>query len=110
MIPIPRGKIRNILVTQPGGVQPYVGQWWPPGHIIGYEHTFTNTLADFLVDLKKRKQSFAPDFRDGWANQEVLDAALKSADSGDWTKVKQVEGATKKLKKRRGAAASSIGA
>ncbi|MET0253389.1 MAG: Gfo/Idh/MocA family oxidoreductase, partial [Terrimicrobiaceae bacterium] len=37
---------RDILVTEPK--HPYGSAWWPPGHIIGYEHTFTNTFADFV--------------------------------------------------------------
>ena len=37
---------RRILVTEP--VHPYIKAWWPPGHIIGYEHTFTHTVFDLL--------------------------------------------------------------
>jgi predicted dehydrogenase len=31
---------RRILVTE--SVHPYVGAWWPPGHVIGYEHGFVH--------------------------------------------------------------------
>ena len=80
------------IMCMDGAQHPYAGHYWPDGHIIGYEHTFTNTLYDFLVALKKG-QRFRPDFADGWANQEVLDAALKSADNGRWVPVKTVSSA-----------------
>jgi predicted dehydrogenase len=69
-----------------GGAHSYAGNYWPDGHIIGYEHTFTNTLADFLHALKSGKP-FRPDFADGVANQEVIDSSLKSAKTGRWVKV-----------------------
>lgn len=65
---------------------PYAANWWPDGHVIGYEHTFVNTLADFVASLKG-KQGFHPDFDDGVAVQAVLEAAQKSAQTGRWTKV-----------------------
>jgi len=37
---------RRILVTEPS--HPYLGGWWPPGHLLGYEHTFTHQARDFL--------------------------------------------------------------
>ena len=81
-----RQGFRDILVTQPGGVQPYIGQWWPPGHIIGYEHTFVHTVADFVnacVDGKPVQ----PTFDDGVKNQRVLEAVEESAKKGKWVKV-----------------------
>ncbi|WP_375547162.1 Gfo/Idh/MocA family protein, partial [Micromonospora chalcea] len=36
----------RILVTEPD--HPYLGAWWPPGHIIGYEHSFTHQACDFV--------------------------------------------------------------
>ncbi|MBU6400664.1 MAG: Gfo/Idh/MocA family oxidoreductase, partial [Verrucomicrobia bacterium] len=46
--PEDRQGFRDILVTQPGKIHPYVGQWWPPGHIIGYEHSFVHAVGDFV--------------------------------------------------------------
>lgn len=67
---------------------PYAANWWPDGHIVGYEHTFVHTLADFVASLKKKsKRPFRPDFQDGVAVQAVLDAASRSAQSGRWAKV-----------------------
>jgi predicted dehydrogenase len=75
---------RDIIVTDAS--HPYVGNWWPGGHIIGYEHTFVHTMADFLHAVKKG-QSVQPTFRDGYANQLVLDAIERSARTRKWVKV-----------------------
>ena len=40
---------RRILVTEPE--HPYAGAWWPPGHLLGYEHTFTHEVRDFLAAI-----------------------------------------------------------
>jgi predicted dehydrogenase len=71
------------LVTQGGGVHPYVGNWWPPGHIIGYEHTFVHTIADF-INAVVDKHPVQPTFEDGLADQIVLDAVEKSAKTRKW--------------------------
>ncbi|MGZ5503721.1 MAG: Gfo/Idh/MocA family protein [Chthoniobacterales bacterium] len=74
----PEGRrgFRNILVTE--STHPYVKNWWPPGHLIGYEHTFVHTMADFVAAVVRRK-SVQPNFEDGLRNQRVLEAAAKSA-------------------------------
>ena len=81
-----RQGFRDILVTQQNGVHPYVGQWWPPGHILGYEHTFVHTAADFVNACIDRKP-VQPTFEDGLKNQMVLAAVEESAKSGKWVKV-----------------------
>ena len=73
--------IRNLLVTGPN--HPYAENFWKPGHIIGYEHTFIATLGDFLGTLAK-KETFHPNFDDALAVQRVLDAVLRSADAKSW--------------------------
>jgi predicted dehydrogenase len=65
---------------------PYMAAWWPPGHIIGYEHSFTHTVYDFLKAIAEGK-SPRPDFEDGLKNQRVLDAIERSATSGQWVKI-----------------------
>ena len=75
---------KKILVTDAS--HPYIGAWWPPGHIIGYEHTFTNALSDFFRALED-DQPISPDFQDGVGVQAVLDAVEKSARKGKWVKV-----------------------
>ena len=76
---------KTIIVTE--SVHPYVGAWWPPGHIIGYEHTFVHAVHDFLTALEKDTLP-EPNFRDGVKNQAVLDAIERSAKGGKWEKVK----------------------
>jgi predicted dehydrogenase len=65
---------------------PYAAHWWPDGHVLGYEHTFVHTLADFVTAIDAGAP-FHPDFDDGVAVQEVLDAALASARQRKWVKV-----------------------
>jgi predicted dehydrogenase len=75
---------RTILVTE--AVHPFVGKWWPPGHIIGYEHTFTHTIYDLLEGIA-RGRSPKPDFEDGLRNQIVLAAWEKAARTRRWEKI-----------------------
>lgn len=72
---------RNILVTGPG--HPYVERFWPPGHIIGYEHTFIATLVDFLHSLG-RGERFRPDFSDALEVQRLLELIARSDRQGCW--------------------------
>lgn len=75
---------RDILVTE--SIHPYAGAWWPPGHIIGYEHTFVHAFADFIRAVVAGK-SVQPTFADGLANEKVLAAVSKSAKSRAWVRV-----------------------
>ncbi len=75
---------KTILVTE--NVHPYVGAWWPPGHIIGYEHTFVHAVHDFLEAIEKSRLPMS-NFRDGVKAQAVLDAVERSAKSCRWEKV-----------------------
>ena len=84
--PSDRQGFADIIVTQQNGVHPYVGQWWPPGHIIGYEHTFVHAIADF-VNAVAKGSSVQPTFEDGLKNQQVLEAVEKSAETRRWVKV-----------------------
>ena len=76
---------RNILVTEPGE-HAYIDAWWPPGHIIGYEHTFINQANDFIVAITNG-QVASPDFADSTRTQAVLDAVLESSDQRAWVSV-----------------------
>jgi len=75
---------KSIHVTD--GEHPYMGKWWVPGLQIGYEHSFTHQVADFLQGLASGKPA-GPTFRDALETQKVCDAVLNSAKSGSWTKV-----------------------
>ena len=76
---------RTIQVTKAD--HPYAGAWWPEGHTIGYEHTFTHEVRDLLLAIADGRDP-VPSFADGLQVQEVLDAVQRSAASGaGWTKV-----------------------
>ena len=62
---------------------PYMNRYWVPGTCIGYEHTFLNALADFVIGIESGKPT-QPDFRNALQTQKVCDAVLKSAKSGKW--------------------------
>ena len=72
---------RTVMVTDPD--HPYAGAWWPPGHIIGYEHTFTHTVYD-LMEAMARDKVPQPNFVDGVRNQRVLGAIEKAASTRRW--------------------------
>ena len=76
---------RTVLVTEPE--HPYVGAWWPPGHIVGYEHTFVHTVKD-LLDGIGAGASPAPGFGDGYRCQAVLDAVERSTVTRGWVRPK----------------------
>ena len=69
----------KIMVTH-GGDHPYVGNWWPDAHIIGYEHGFINQTADMLNMIAGKPPVVPmPDFEDAFKTQQVLEAASVSA-------------------------------
>jgi predicted dehydrogenase len=78
---------RRILATEPGHA--YFKSWWPAGHIIGYEHTFTHTVFDFLKAVASGKP-VKPDFEDGVRNQLALEAIEKAAHTRRWVTVKSL--------------------
>ena len=69
---------RRIVVTEPD--HPYVGAWWPQGHTIGWEHTFTHQIRDFLLAIRDGI-SPSPSFEEGLQVQRVLAAIEESAAS-----------------------------
>lgn len=75
---------RTIMVTESS--HPYVSAWWPPGHTIGWEHTFIHEVSDFMVAVAKDEPIY-PDFYDGLRCQQVLDAAVESTVEGRWVGV-----------------------
>ncbi len=67
---------RRILVTESD--HPYVGKWWPDGHIIGWEHAFVHQFAEFLTSIADGTPS-SPSFADGLRVQQVLQSIEDSA-------------------------------
>ena len=62
---------------------PYMKHYWVPGTCIGYEHTFLNAIADFVMGIESGVPT-QPDFRNALQTQRVCDAVLDSARSGVW--------------------------
>jgi predicted dehydrogenase len=74
--PGPEQGFSRILVTEAD--HPYMSAWWPPGHIIGYEHSFTHEMRD-LIEAIATGADPTPSFVDALQVQLVLDAVQRSA-------------------------------
>jgi predicted dehydrogenase len=74
----------TVLVTDED--DPYVEHWWPPGHVIGWEHTFVHENYEFLSAVDSGGE-YHPDFADGLAVQRVLSAIAESDERGEWVGV-----------------------
>jgi predicted dehydrogenase len=75
----------RVIVTEP--THPYIEAWWPPGHPIGYEHTFTHEVVDLIRDIDAGRDPW-PSFADGLQVQRVLAAVEESAGAGSrWTAI-----------------------
>jgi predicted dehydrogenase len=81
---------RRILATE--SVHPYMHAWWPPGHTIGWEHTFIHQYAELLKAVCARRP-VAPSFFDGVQAQQVLEAVEVAAREARWVAVAAREGA-----------------
>jgi predicted dehydrogenase len=78
------------LVTDPE--DPYGDRWWPPGHVLGWEHAVVHENAAFL-DAVAGDGDFAPSFADGLAVQRILDAVARSDERGAWVSLGEGEAA-----------------
>lgn len=76
--PVGEQGFRRILVNEPG--HPYMDAWWPQGHIIGWEHTFTHQIRDFLLAINSGEAP-SPSFEEGLQVQRVLAAVEESANN-----------------------------
>ncbi len=91
--PEDRRGFRVIQATET--VHPYMGlpgggpRYWPVAHIIGYEHTFINTVADLLGGIAKGENP-EPSFRTALKTQAFLAACEKAAKEGGWARVPKV--------------------
>ncbi|MHA7288863.1 Gfo/Idh/MocA family protein [Arthrobacter sp. MDT3-24] len=77
-VPVREQGFRRILVNEPE--HPYLEAWWPQGHIIGWEHTFTHQIRDFLTAISAGEAP-SPSFEDGLQVQRVLAAVEESANN-----------------------------
>lgn len=75
-----------------GADHPYVANWWPDAHIIGYEHGFVNQAYDILKVLAGEQPTVPiPDFEDAYQTQRVLEAAMISAEQRRPVKLDEVK-------------------
>ena len=79
---------RRIMATE--GDHPYAGNWWPPGHMLGYEHSFTHAAFDLTQSIAG-DQPCTPDFQDGAQCVAVLEAVDQSQASKSWTNVEIID-------------------
>ena len=72
----------EVLVTEPS--HPFIANWWPPGHVLGWEHTFVHEIAHLLDAIANNRKvgPLGATFEDGYRNALVCDAILESAASG----------------------------
>jgi predicted dehydrogenase len=72
---------QTVIVTEPQ--HPFMQHWWPPGHIIGWEHSFVHELHHLLTAIRDDGEVTpdGADFEDGYRAAEVCDAIVRSAQS-----------------------------
>ncbi len=81
----------TIMCTH-GGDHPYVANYWPDAHIIGYEHCFTSMAYDILLKLAGKEPTVPlPDFNDAYQTQRVLEAAMIAAEEKRWVEMNSVK-------------------
>jgi predicted dehydrogenase len=86
-VPGPEQGFTRILVTE--STHPYMSAWWPAGHIIGYEQSFTHEMRDLIVAIAGGTDP-TPSFADALQVQLVLDAVVRSAElRSSWTDVER---------------------
>jgi len=82
----------TVLVTDAD--DPYIDHWWPPGHVLGWEHTFVHENAAFLAAVHDTEhggdvETMSPvaSFESALNVQRVLDAIETSDERGEWVAV-----------------------
>ncbi|WP_136605191.1 Gfo/Idh/MocA family protein [Paenibacillus dokdonensis] len=78
---------RRILATDPAHA--YAEAWWPPGHTIGFEHTFIHETVELLQAIEEDRQP-VPNFADGVKCQQVLEAVELSITERRWVQTKEL--------------------
>lgn len=78
---------RRVLATDPAHA--YADAWWPPGHTIGYEHTFIHEVVELMEALGADRQP-VPNFADGVKCQAVLEAVDRSIDERRWVSIEEM--------------------
>ena len=85
--PEDRRGFRTISATAP--VHPYAKNWWPPGHVLGWEHPMVHEMYHFFTAVAQDKpiEPWGATFRDGLIADRITDAIMKSTISGKWETV-----------------------
>jgi predicted dehydrogenase len=78
---------KTILVTNP--THPFMSVWWPPGHMLGWEHSHIIQVYHLLDSIGKNRMP-EPSFFDGVKNQAVLEAIEKSSKDRKWHEVEEI--------------------
>ncbi|MCR2802282.1 Gfo/Idh/MocA family protein [Paenibacillus soyae] len=78
---------RRVLATDASHA--YMDAWWPAGHTIGYEHTFTHEVLELMRALEEDRQP-VPNFVDGVKCQEVLEAVDRSIEERRWVAISEL--------------------
>jgi len=78
---------RRVLATDP--VHDYMEAWWPPGHTIGFEHTFIHEVLELSQAISEGRQP-VPSFEDGVKCQAVLEAVDKSIEERRWVSLSEM--------------------
>lgn len=78
----------NVLVSE--GYHPFWENWWPAGHIIGWEHSFVHEFHHFFDAIVNDKPvaPYGADFVDGYKNAVICDAIVESAQTGRMIDIK----------------------
>ncbi|GIO29182.1 MULTISPECIES: Gfo/Idh/MocA family protein [Paenibacillus] len=78
---------RRVLATDPAHA--YAEAWWPPGHTIGFEHTFIHETVELLQAIREDRQP-VPNFADGVKCQQVLEAVDLSIAERRWVRTEEL--------------------
>lgn len=78
---------RRVLATDPA--HKYSEAWWPAGHTIGFEHTFTHEMLELVTAISEGRQP-SPSFHDGVACQAVLEAVERSVTERRWVTLEEM--------------------
>lgn len=78
---------RRVMATD--GVHKYAEAWWPTGHPIGFDHTFTHEVVEFMNAIEENRQP-VPNFHDGVACQAVLEAVERSVEERRWVTLSEM--------------------
>jgi predicted dehydrogenase len=72
----------NVIIGE--GYHPYMSNWWPSGHLIGWEHSFVHEFDNFLGAIVGRNEvaPYGATFEDGYRNAVICDAIVESSNSG----------------------------